>query len=48
MKVLNFILFSIFAGLIIALLLLQPKKPAEPEEMDAKIVVVDEDTEEPI
>ena len=48
MKVLSFILFGIFAGLIIALLLLQPKKPAEPEEMEAKIVVVDEDTEDPI
>lgn len=48
MKVLSSILFAIFAGLIIALILLQPKKEAEPEEMDAKIVVIDEETEEPI
>ena len=51
MKVLSFILFVIYGGLIAALLLLQPKKPAEPEdpeEMEAKIVVVDEDTDEPI
>ena len=48
MKVLTSILIAIFVGLIIALLLLQPKKEAEPEEMDAKIVVIDEETEEPI
>lgn len=48
MKVLSTILFAIFAGLIIALILLQPKKAAEPEEMEAKIVVVDDDTDEPI
>ena len=48
MKVLTSILIGIFIGLIIALLLLQPKKEAEPEEMEAKIVVVDADTEEPI
>ena len=48
MKVLSFILCAIYGGLIAALILLQPKKPAEPEEMEAKIVVVDEDTEEPI
>ena len=48
MKVLSSILFAIFVGLIIALILLQPKKEAEPEEMDAKIVVIDEETEEPI
>ena len=48
MKVLSFILFAIYGSLIATLLLLQPKKPAEPEEMDAKIVVVDEDTDEPL
>lgn len=48
MKVLSFILFAIYGGLITALILMQPKKPAEPEEMEAKIVVVDEDTDEPI
>ena len=48
MKVLSFILCAIYGGLIAALILLQPKKPAEPEEMEAKIVVVDEDTEDPI
>ena len=48
MKVLSSILVAIFAALIIALILLQPKKKAEPEEMEAKIIVVDEETEEPI
>lgn len=49
MKVLSFILFAIFAGLIIALFLLQPKKEKiEDDEFEAKIVVVDEETEDPI
>lgn len=47
MKVLSTILFAIFAALIIALILLQPKKET-PEEMEARIVVVDEETDEPI
>lgn len=47
MKVLSTILFAIFAGLIVALILLQPKKEKE-EELEAKIVVVDSETDEPI
>lgn len=49
MKVLNSILVAIFVGLIIALFLLQPKKEkVEDDEFEAKIIVVDEETEKPI